>query len=101
MNRRIRNRTYGGVGGRRTQVRLLPDAEPNVDRHRVRIYLSLGSSPENFQDSVVNLLSSFGLSMPSEQFSVPRHRHWSDKGVSFQPYMAETTSAPEPVKRKD
>ncbi len=26
MNRRIRNRTYGGVGGRRAQARLLPDA---------------------------------------------------------------------------
>ncbi len=25
MNRRIRNRTYGGVGGRRAQARLLPD----------------------------------------------------------------------------
>ena len=25
MNRRIRNRTYGGVGGRRGQPRLLPD----------------------------------------------------------------------------
>ena len=33
---------------------------PSVDRHRVCIYLSLGSSPANFQDSVVNLLSSFG-----------------------------------------
>src|SRR5690606_20640414 len=28
LNRRIRNRTYGGVGGRRGQPRLLPDAEP-------------------------------------------------------------------------
>ncbi|MDP2883396.1 MAG: FlgD immunoglobulin-like domain containing protein [Ignavibacteria bacterium] len=27
MNRRIRNRTYGGVGGRRGQPRLLPDTE--------------------------------------------------------------------------
>ena len=26
MNRRIRNRTYGGVGGRRVQTRLLPDS---------------------------------------------------------------------------
>ncbi len=26
MNRRIRNRTYGGVGGRRTSARLLPDS---------------------------------------------------------------------------
>ena len=25
MNRRMRNRTYGGVGGRREQSRLLPD----------------------------------------------------------------------------
>ncbi len=25
MNRRIRNRTYGGVGGRRAQALLLPD----------------------------------------------------------------------------
>ena len=30
MNRRIRNRTYGGVGGRRTQVRLLPDGVPGM-----------------------------------------------------------------------
>jgi len=29
MNRRIRNRTYGGVGGRRAQALLLPDVEPN------------------------------------------------------------------------
>ena len=28
MNRRIRNRTYGGVGGRRGQPRLLPDVRP-------------------------------------------------------------------------
>ncbi len=25
MNRRVRNRTHGGVGGRREQPRLLPD----------------------------------------------------------------------------
>ena len=30
MNRRIRNRTYGGVRGRREKSRLLPDPEPAV-----------------------------------------------------------------------
>jgi len=28
MNRRMRNRTYGGVGGRRGQPLLLPDVRP-------------------------------------------------------------------------
>ena len=39
MNRRIRNRTYGGVGGRREQSRLLPDA----NRDRVVIETALNA----------------------------------------------------------
>ena len=31
MNRRIRNRTYGGVGGRREQSRLLPDLKQQIN----------------------------------------------------------------------
>jgi len=27
MNRRVRNRTHGGVGGRRARTRLLPDCQ--------------------------------------------------------------------------
>ena len=34
MNRRIRNRTYGGVGGRRAQARLLPDRGSPVGSDR-------------------------------------------------------------------
>ncbi len=34
MNRRIRNRLYGGVGGRREQSRLLPD-ETDYDQERL------------------------------------------------------------------
>ena len=31
MNRRMRNRTYGGVGGRRAQARPLPDRSEAED----------------------------------------------------------------------
>ena len=37
MNRRVRNRTHGGVGGRRGQPRLLPDPVEKMRflRHRI------------------------------------------------------------------
>ena len=41
MNRRIRNRTSGGVGGRREQSRLLPDYWKGLQLHRSFKTLSL------------------------------------------------------------
>ena len=36
MNRRMRNRMYGGVGGRRVQTRPLPDRSEAEDERRSR-----------------------------------------------------------------
>ena len=38
MNRRMRNRTSGGVGGRRGQPRLLPDCAVEPFGHHFRLF---------------------------------------------------------------
>jgi len=59
MNRRIRNRTSGGVGGRREQSRLLPDCD-RVGRDG-RVACCRGARSTGQRRSQGNIMSSQGL----------------------------------------
>jgi hypothetical protein len=50
MNRRIRNRTYGGVGGRRARALLLPDAGVK-GRRPGNFNLSISRVPHSMRDN--------------------------------------------------
>ncbi|MDZ7843048.1 MAG: hypothetical protein U5R46_19855 [Gammaproteobacteria bacterium] len=60
MNRRIRNRTYGGVGGRRGQPRLLPDAFQYRD------------DAERFYKALPRRLEKFGLRVAPDKTRILR-----------------------------
>lgn len=64
MNRRIRNRTYGGVGGRREQSRLLPDSLNKKGSSEWGILLSFsGGAASNLElEAKINKLE---FSIPS------------------------------------
>ena len=69
-NRRVRNRTHGGVGGRGEKSPLLPDvchlleARIYIGKHVVAIFRSTDSSARSLIDDVVYLGSHWKFSAP-------------------------------------